>query len=197
MGWLRLDDGFAMHPKVAALSDRDYRSWTKVLLYCARYRTQGDVPPKALKEVGINVKTRQNLLESGLLDIDDEGFISVHDWADFNPPDPTNAERQKRWRERQREAKRNAGRNAGDRYNGVTEPLREPSRAPARDPSTSTSEEHKELSTSGGGSSGPKLTSAPEDETEEHEQLVSYEEWQAMEAERLREEDARTRRVEA
>jgi hypothetical protein len=140
MGWLRLDDGFAMHPKIAALSDRDYRAWTKVLLYCARYRTQGDVPDHAFREIGINAQSRRKFIAVGLLDLDADGITSIHDWADFNPPDPTNAERQKRWRERQKEAKRNAGRNAesnaSNRYDGVTEPLRDPSRAPARDPST-------------------------------------------------------------
>jgi hypothetical protein len=203
MGWLRLDDGFAMHPKIAALSDRDYRAWTKVLLYCARYRTQGDVPDHAFREIGINAQSRRKFIAVGLLDLDADGITSIHDWADFNPPDPTNAERQKRWRERQKEAKRNAGRNtrsnAGDRYDSVTEPLREASRAPARDPSTSTStseeQEHEENSSSGG--RDLSVGRPPEDETEEHEQLVSYEEWQAMEADRLREEEARARTSEA
>ena len=112
MGWLRLDDGFAMHPKVAALNDRDYRAWTKVLLYCARYRTEGDVPEHAFHEITVTTPSRRRFIELGLLDVDEEGFVTVHDWSDFNKPDPTNAERQARWRERQRNAKRNAGRNA-------------------------------------------------------------------------------------
>ena len=30
MSWLRIDDGFAAHPKIAALSDKDLRVWLRV-----------------------------------------------------------------------------------------------------------------------------------------------------------------------
>jgi hypothetical protein len=149
MGWLRLDDGFAMHPKVAALSDHGYRSWTKILLYCARYRTEGDVPEHAFVELGIDRKLRRTYIEVGLLDEDEDGLYSVHDWGDFNKSDPTNAERQKRWRERQKQRSRNVKRNAdrntesNDSVTGSAVTDNEPSLARAQpragDPSTSTS----------------------------------------------------------
>jgi len=81
MAWLRLDDGFASHPKIAALSDREYRVWTRLLLYCARYRTEGKVPENALVE--IPQLTRQMLQKFRELRLLDPGDI-VHDWRIYN-----------------------------------------------------------------------------------------------------------------
>lgn len=115
MSWLRLDDGFAQHPKVAALSDREFRHWIRLLTWCARYKTGGDVPDYALRELAIGSKVRAAFVELGLLDEDDEG-LTVHDWEQFNPP--SGAERQKRYRDRKKNATRNV-----TRYVTSDEPL--------------------------------------------------------------------------
>lgn len=81
MAWLRLDDGFASHPKIAALNDREYRVWTRLLLYCARYRTEGKLPDNALVE--IPQLTKVMLRKFRDLRLLDPGDI-VHDWRQYN-----------------------------------------------------------------------------------------------------------------
>ena len=103
MAWLRIDDGFADHPKLVELGKPEHRwTWLEVLAYCARQKTQGRIP----REIG-DVIRRANpafirrCVEVGLVDLD-EDIHRVHDWDDYNPKDPTKADRQARWR-----AKRN------------------------------------------------------------------------------------------
>lgn len=128
MSWLRLDDGFASHPKVAVLSDREFRTWVRVLLYCARYRTEGALDTRAAKaEIpGISSGFIDRITTIGLLDKADDGSLTVHNWANYNSRDTTAAERMRRLRERNTD--RNETRN-GD----VTEPVTR-TRARARVP---------------------------------------------------------------
>lgn len=71
----------ADHPKVAALSDRDYRAWTEMFLYCADNLTDGFVPISvAKKRWGRSVK---GLLEGSLLHPIEGGF-ELHDYLDWN-----------------------------------------------------------------------------------------------------------------
>lgn len=81
MAWLRLDDGFTSHPKIAALNDREYRVWTRLLVYCARYRTEGKLPANALVE--IPQLTSPMLRKFRELRLLDPGDI-VHDWKMYN-----------------------------------------------------------------------------------------------------------------
>ena len=111
MAWLRIDDRFATHPKIASLNDREFRVWVRVLCYCAAYRTDGKVTAEACGEIkGLgsrdrrgNVTVERHALSRyvtlGLLKkapkID--AWI-VNDWHEYNPKDPTAAERQRRRR---------------------------------------------------------------------------------------------------
>lgn len=84
MSWLRLDDGFAQHPKIARLPRGDRWTWLEVLLYCARYKTAG-VVPASIGEV-LPKATRSFLgrcSDLGLLDSGEGGYV-VHDWAIYN-----------------------------------------------------------------------------------------------------------------
>lgn len=118
MSWLRLDDGFASHPKVAGLTDREFRVWVRLLLFCARYRTKGFVDiPVVLAEVGGLTRPMLDRLKlRGLLDQSDDperpGLI-VHDWLEYNDRpdgDYTAAERQAR--KRARDANRDGARDS-------------------------------------------------------------------------------------
>jgi len=100
LSWLRLDDGFDTHPKLIELSEVNRWRWTRVLLHCARHQTQGHVKLSVLRELGLGRATSQ-LVVLGLLEQNGETGYLVHDWATFNPKDPTKAERQARWRARQ------------------------------------------------------------------------------------------------
>lgn len=104
MAWLRIDDGFADHPKILGLTDRELRVWVGVLCYCARHRTDGKIPESAQKTLGISTRIRSKLVEKALVEEHDHE-LQVHDWNVYNL-DPTNADRQARFR-----AKRNVTRN--------------------------------------------------------------------------------------
>jgi hypothetical protein len=101
--WLRLDDGFAQHPKVSRLTRGDRWTWLEILLYCARYRTGGNLPASIAEVVP---KATPPFLgrcyEIHLLDVradGEEGYV-VHDWETYNPKDPTGADRVRRYRDR-------------------------------------------------------------------------------------------------
>ncbi len=99
MTWLRVDDGFASHPKIGKLSDKDFRIWVRVLCHCARYEdptvddaTMGEV--KDLTEARI-----KRFHELRLLDKSGHAY-EVHDWVKYLPKDKTGADRQALWRAR-------------------------------------------------------------------------------------------------
>lgn len=128
MAWLRIDDGFASHPKLAQLTDREFRVWMRLLCYCGRHRDP-TVDEATIREVnGLNKRAISRFTSLSLLDPVDESW-EVHDWLTYQPKDATNAARQAKWRSRVT-ALRNAERNGE-----VTEPDRYgngPSRAGTR-----------------------------------------------------------------
>lgn len=99
MGWLRLDDGFTDHRKIVKLkTDQRRWTWLRVLAYTARFRS-----PEIPDDIAYTVSTAtpkylEECVEIGLLDRKDDGSLVVHDWSDYQPKDPTKAERQARWR---------------------------------------------------------------------------------------------------
>jgi hypothetical protein len=65
MGWVRIDDNFADHPKVIALSDTAFRLYIEALCYSNRQLTDGFIP------MAVYVKLSKNddadyLIEAGL-----------------------------------------------------------------------------------------------------------------------------------
>lgn len=99
MSWLRLDDGFAAHPKIAALTDAEFRGWLRLLCWCAQYRTR-EIPNGITTVLpGINKKRLDRFYHLGLIDAGDHGY-EVHDWETYNPKDPGAADRVRRYRER-------------------------------------------------------------------------------------------------
>lgn len=96
MSWLRIDDKFPFHPKVQALTDREFRVHMTALCYCAQYNTGGRIPPSAWKIIGITQPIADKFLSSGLWDPGDPP--AIHDFRTYNPVDPTAAERQRRKR---------------------------------------------------------------------------------------------------
>lgn len=112
MPWLRLDDTFDTHPKIVALATDERRwTWMRVLLYTTRHRTNliphgiRDIIPKATPAF------LKDCVNIGLIDLDDDGMMRVHDWDDYNGPDSKLQvrDRVRRYREK-RES--NAGGNA-------------------------------------------------------------------------------------
>ena len=106
MTWLRVDDKFPRHPKVSALTDREFRVHVRLLCWCSEYGTEGNIPDGAFLEVaGLTRKMGRRFLDLGLWDVAD-GCPVIHDFEKYRPKDPSNADRQRAWRER------NAPRNA-------------------------------------------------------------------------------------
>jgi len=126
MSWVRIDDGFATNPKIAALTDRELRVWIRVLCYCGSQQDPS-IDRVAKREI-IGLSTRLILKLNNIELLDESGDdYEIHDWAKYQPKDLTGAQRQANWR-----ARRNAGRNGGrnglrnanvdgsDRYENVT-----------------------------------------------------------------------------
>lgn len=83
MSWVRLDDGFAQHPKVAGLSDRAFRAHVEALCYCASYMTAGRIPAAAFRLTGATPRVRDELLSAGVWD-ELAGELHIHDWLIYN-----------------------------------------------------------------------------------------------------------------
>jgi hypothetical protein len=80
MGWVKLDDGFAMHPKVLRVSDAAVRAHIEALCYAAKYETDGVVPD----QVAANGPVRAELMASGLWE-NGPASIVIHDYLVYNP----------------------------------------------------------------------------------------------------------------
>lgn len=128
MPWVRLDDRFPSHRKVALLSDRAFRLHVSALCWCSENLTEGAIRERELPVIsrirGVK-KTAAELEEAGLWDRADDGWM-IHDYLEYNPDRArvqadreSNAARQKAFRERRRAA-RDAARNGES--NGVTHP---------------------------------------------------------------------------
>ena len=101
MTWIKLDDGAATHPKLMALTPTERWAWIELLCYCARYRTDGNVPPNIVTACpSMSSKCLRKLVDLHLLDDLPDGSIRIHDWAEYNPKDPTAADRMRRYRDR-------------------------------------------------------------------------------------------------
>jgi hypothetical protein len=101
--WVKLDDQFTAHPKVARLSDLAFRVHIETMCYCARYLTDGYVPSKVSRNV--HWKVLASLVASGLWEPVEDGY-RIHDWAEWNPPADAVRARRKRDAERKRAARR-------------------------------------------------------------------------------------------
>lgn len=83
MSWLKVDDGFDTHPKLIELTEVQRWRWTRVLIHCARHRTEGHIKTSVLRELGLG-RTIARLLEVGLLHENGESGYLVHDWLVYN-----------------------------------------------------------------------------------------------------------------
>jgi len=81
---LLLDSGFTSHPKVRALTDRQFRTLVRLLCYCAE-TDDATVDEGVMGEVsGLNVATVRRLAELRLLDRNDDGSYVVHHFYIYN-----------------------------------------------------------------------------------------------------------------
>lgn len=122
MAWLRIDDGFANHPKLEGWSAAQKWALIELFCYCARHKTEGYVPSDmALLPRSVTGKVLNLAFDSGILEHDKDGHLVIHDWGHYNPSDVTAATRMQRMRDR------NKARN-----NGVTPSVTSRARIPSR-----------------------------------------------------------------
>jgi hypothetical protein len=123
MPWVRLDDRFSSHRKVALLSDRAFRLYVSALCWASENLTEGrildrelslDGPgPRSAKTVGAGTGRTRGCGTASRAGGD------IHDYLEYNPDRArvqadreANAARQQAFRERKR-AEKEAARNAG------------------------------------------------------------------------------------
>ncbi|MFI8206846.1 hypothetical protein [Streptomyces sp. NPDC085937] len=130
MPWVKLDDRFPSHRKIALLSDRAFRLHVSAICWCAENLTDGRIADRELALVtrvrGVKATAKQ-LEDAGLWDRTEDGWV-IHDYLDYNPSREQvllerkkNAERQERFRRRKNgkpTPPNDSDRNA--RSNGVT-----------------------------------------------------------------------------
>lgn len=108
MTWLRLDDGFPYHPKIAVLTAKQFQLWVRILCNSARF-SNPKLTKKTIRIVpDLTAIHIAKFVEVGLLDETEDGW-EVHGWAKYQPKDPTAADRMRRYRDRNED--RNADRN--------------------------------------------------------------------------------------
>lgn len=111
MTWLRLDDQFHRHRKVAPLSDAAFRLHVTVMLECANQLTDGRIDcalvptlPRAPSSKAGLKKITGELERAGLWHRDGDAWV-VHDFQDWNPPAADVLKKREEARERMRKAR--------------------------------------------------------------------------------------------
>lgn len=100
MGWLRRSDSYSSQREVAALSDREYRTWNRLLEFCAR-NLDPSVDEAAGREVpGLSVPAVKRFAELGLVvEAEEPLFVIAPEHRQWDPLDPKNRERKRRQRD--------------------------------------------------------------------------------------------------
>lgn len=84
MPWFRVDDGFALHPKVNAAGNSAIGLWVRAGSWCAQQLTDGFVPAHIITALGGRPKDAASLVGAGLWRTVDGGW-QFHDWSDRQP----------------------------------------------------------------------------------------------------------------
>jgi len=85
MTWVRIDDGFADHPKIIAAGPMALVAQVRALCYCSRHLTDGRISEEAVKTIlsGLSV-TADEMLQAKLWQKSNSGY-RVHDYLAYNP----------------------------------------------------------------------------------------------------------------
>lgn len=121
MTWVRLDDGFADHPKIEAAGA--LAGWLHVaaLCYCARHLTDGRIPKskaRRLTDIPSPAKHIAALLDAHLWHEDGDDYI-IHDYLDYQPARSEVEKDREAARERMANARRNKRRSSGEQHPNV------------------------------------------------------------------------------
>lgn len=81
MDWFKTTSSFWMHPKVAGLTDRQFRVLVSAWGYAAQHNTSGHVNDSALRIIGGRPSDAKALTEADLWHQVPGGWV-IHDWDD-------------------------------------------------------------------------------------------------------------------
>ena len=121
MGWVRLDDNFADHPKVIALSDTGFRLYIEALCYSNRQLTDGFIPMAVytklskqdeadyLIEAGLWEEVRGNVISPDLL----TGY-QIRSYTEYQPTREKVEEKREQAKERLRKYRESQKGNADE-----------------------------------------------------------------------------------
>jgi len=83
MGWVRIDDNFADHPKVIGLSDTAFRLYIEALCYSNRQLTDGFIPMSVYLKASKN-DDADYLIEAGLWEEVPKGYL-IRSYTEYQP----------------------------------------------------------------------------------------------------------------
>jgi hypothetical protein len=93
--WVRFEDDFANHPKVAPLADGAFRIWVTMIAYSNRYRLNGSITRAQVERECRTTRARPrhvaSLTAAGLWHKTNTGF-QIHDIGDYQPTAAKSAE---------------------------------------------------------------------------------------------------------
>ena len=79
--YITVHDGMPDHPKVDGLSDPAFRLLVGLWCWCSRHHTDGVVPAATWGKRG-TTEARGELVDAGLVEIDPDGTIRMHDYLE-------------------------------------------------------------------------------------------------------------------
>lgn len=113
MSWLKIDDGFAEHPKIIDLSDRAFRLHVAALCYTARNLTDGVLSARSVQVCSaLASASRRHIVELREAELwveFNDGYL-IKDYLDYNP----SASEVKELRKSRSDAGRIGGRRSGE-----------------------------------------------------------------------------------
>lgn len=110
MGWVKLDDGFHLNPKITGLSDRAFRVYVEMLAWSSCNLTDGVLPARIVRDIRATdartlrrerVHPRAELARAGLWEEQADGSYLIHDYLEYNPSREQVKERRQAAKERQ------------------------------------------------------------------------------------------------
>lgn len=112
MGWVRIDDNFADHPKVIALSDSAFRTYITALCYSNRQLTDGFIPHAVYDRMGVKGDSVE-LVGADLWELDENGW-QIRSYTEYQPTREKVNEKRDQARERLRRFRERQGGNADE-----------------------------------------------------------------------------------
>jgi hypothetical protein len=105
--WLRLWDCTLDLPKAQRLTGDQFKGWINLLMLANRQNDRGRLP--SAPEIAFALRTKESavkplvdaLVKAKLVDRSGEE-LTMHDWATWQPPEKTSAQRAREWRESQK-----------------------------------------------------------------------------------------------